>query len=63
MARNLETLQKQYNTHTKPGGVPGRPMGRPMGGGPRGHMRGMGGKPKDMKKTVSRILSYIGNYK
>ena len=63
MARNLETLQKQYNTHTKPGGVPGRPMGRPMGGGPRGNMRGMGGKPKDMKKTVSRILSYIGNYK
>ena len=63
MARNLETLQKQYNTHTKPGGMPGRPMGRPMGGGPRGNMRGMGGKPKDMKKTVSRILSYIGNYK
>ncbi len=58
MARTLEQLQKQYNSHAKPG----RPMmGRP--GGPRGHMRGMGGKPKDMKKTVSRILSYIGNYK
>ena len=26
-------------------------------------MRGASGKPKDMKKTVSRILSYIGNYK
>lgn len=59
MARTLEQLQKQYNSHAKPG----RPMmGRP-GGGPRGHMRGASGKPKDMKKTVSRILSYIGNYK
>lgn len=60
MARTLEQLQKQYNSHAKPGRPMG--MGRP-GGGPRGHMRGMGGKPKDMKKTVSRILSYIGNYK
>ena len=60
MARSLEQLQKQYNSFSKPGG---RPMGRPMGGGPRGHMRGAGGKPKNMKKTVSRILSYIGNYK
>ena len=59
MARTLEQLQKQYNSHAKPG----RPMmGRP-GGGPRGHMRGASGKPTDMKKTVSRILSYIGNYK
>ena len=60
MARSLEQLQKQYNSFSKPGG---RPMGRPMGGGPRGHMRGAGGKPKNMNKTVSRILSYIGNYK
>ncbi len=60
MARSLEQLQKQYNSHAKPGRPMG--MGRP-GGGPRGHMRHAGGKPKNMKKTISRILSYIGNYK
>ncbi len=63
MARTLEQLQKQYNSHSKAGGPMGRgPMGRP-GGGPRGPMRGGHGKPKNVKRTVSRILSYIGNYK
>ena len=59
MARTLEQLQKQYNSHAKPG----RPMGMGRPGGRNGHMRGMGGKPKNMKKTISRILSYIGGYK
>ena len=69
MARSLEKLQKQYNASSKKKFVPsmGGPMGRgpgPMGrgpGGPRG--RGMGGKPKDAKVAVGRILSYIGKYK
>ena len=35
------------------------------GGGPGGrHMRGgVKGKPKDLKRTVKRILSYVGRYK
>jgi len=54
MARTLEQLQKQYEYSSKtPGGGPGR-------GGPRGMA---GGKPKDMKPTISRLLKYIGGYK
>ena len=36
-----------------------------MGGGPRGRgpHGGMGGKPKDVKKTVGRLLGYVGKYK
>ena len=41
----------------------GRGPGGPGGGGPRGMQRGMGGKPKNMKKTVGRLLSYVGKYK
>lgn len=55
MARNLEELQKQYNSVSHGvslrGGGPGR-------GGPRGK-----GKPKNVGKTVNRILSYVGKYK
>lgn len=44
-----------------------RPQGRPpmMGPpGPGGHGRGMmGGKPKDTKQTVARLLSYVGKDK
>lgn len=63
MARSLEKLQKQYNSsnsHKLPKG-----MGGAMGGPRRGpgSMRGKGGKPKDLKGTVGRILSYIGKYK
>ena len=65
MARTLEQLRKQYNTHAKPekGGMRGGPgMGGPRGG--RGPMpRGMGGKPKDVKRAVGRLLSYVGKYK
>ena len=61
MARSLSELQKQYNSSSKPGG-PGRGPG--MGGGPRGRgPAGMGGKPKNLKKTVGRLLSYVGKYK
>jgi len=56
MARTLEQLQKQYNSGSKNmslrGGGPGR------GPGPRAK-----GKPKELKKTVKRILSYVGKYK
>ena len=56
MARTLSELRKQYNSvshgQSLRGGGPGR------GPGPRGK-----GKPKDMKKTVGRILSYVGKYK
>ena len=34
-------------------------MGGPMGGGP-GAMRGPGGKPKNMKKTLLRFFAYFG---
>ncbi len=55
MARKLEELQKQYHSAAKPMGGMG---GGPRGGGPRGK-----GKPKDLKKTVGRLLSYVGKYK
>ena len=56
MARTLEELKKQYNSvshgQSLRGGGPGR------GPGPRAK-----GKPKNMGKTVSRLLSYVGKYK
>ncbi len=56
MARSLEELRKQYNSVSHGtslrGGGPGR------GPGPRGK-----GKPKEMGKTVKRLLSYVGKYK
>ncbi len=57
MARRLEELQKQYHSTSKPGVQ--------MGGGPRGGHgpRGKGSKPKNVKKTVGRLLRYVGKYK
>ena len=56
MARKLEELKKQYNSVSHGmslrGGGPGR------GRGPRAM-----GKPKNMGRTVGRILSYVGKYK
>ncbi|MBQ8322252.1 MAG: ABC transporter ATP-binding protein [Clostridia bacterium] len=56
MARTLEELKKQYNSvshgQSLRGGGPGR------GPGPRAK-----GKPKNVGKTVSRLLSYVGKYK
>ncbi len=58
MARNLQKLQKQYNSIApdKKGGGMGPRGGRP--GGPRPK-----GKPKNTKQTVSRLLAYVGKYK
>ena len=58
MARNLEELRRRYNKSASgPRGA--MPM---MRGGPR-RDPSMKGKPKDMKKTVKRLLSYVGEYK
>ncbi len=58
MARKLEELQKQYQYNpSQKGGMPGGP-------GRGSHGRGMmGGKPKNMKNTVSRLLKYVGGYR
>ena len=56
MARNLEELKKQYNSVSH--GMSLRGPGPGRGCGPGGK-----GKPKDIGKTVSRILSYVGKYK
>ena len=62
MARTLEKLQKQYQyTPSQKGGAPGGPGRGPGRGGPGRGM--MGGKPKNMKNTVSRLLKYVGCYK
>ena len=61
MARTLEELQKQYNSSSKKESPSGMP---PMPGPGRGRGPGRAsGKPKDMKKTVGRLLSYVGKYK
>lgn len=63
MARNLKELQKQYSSSHTVGPRMGGPGRGP--GGPRGRRGavGSGGKPKNTSKTISRLLSYIGNYK
>ena len=64
MARNLEELKKRYNSSDKANGK--MPPMRGPGGGPRGGpgmMRMPQGKPKNMKKTIGRIFSYVGKYK
>ena len=52
MARNLEELKKQYNSVSHGMSLRGR--------GPGGRAKG---KPKNIGKTVKRILSYVGKYK
>ena len=56
MARSLQKLRAQYNSvshgQSLRGGGPGR------GPGPRAK-----GKPKDIRKTSARVLSYVGKYK
>ena len=62
MARTLEQLRERYNSISH--GGPRRAM--PMAHGPRGGMRrdpSSKGKPKNFKKTVKRLLSYIGKHK
>ena len=54
--RNLESLQKQYAKSSHGPGGPGGGHG-PGRGGPPG--RGMGGKPKNAKHTIARLLGYL----
>jgi len=56
MARNLEELKKQYNSVSH---------GMSLRGGGPGNKHGVKGKgkPKNLGKTVGRILSYVGKYK
>lgn len=60
-ARSLEQLQKQYKGTSSQKYGPRGPGG-PRGHGPRGRGIG-GGKPKNTKETIKRLLSYIGEYK
>ena len=62
--RSLENLAKRYSglgNSSAPGRGPGGPGGRGPGRGP-GPRGMMGGKPKDAKGTILRILSYIAIY-
>lgn len=68
-----EYLQKKYESRLNPaseeqkngaaGRTPGAMSGRRHGHGPGGQRGMMGGKPKNMKKTVGRLFSYIGHEK
>lgn len=57
--RTLEQLQYQYNK----GSADGQKRGAGFGGGPRGRNPAMKGKPKNLKKTIKRLMSYVGKYK
>ena len=57
MARTLEQLQRQYNSAAEPKKRGGMGMRRGPGG------PGMTGKPKDMRRTLSRLMAYVGTYK
>lgn len=56
MARSLSVLREQYNSVSHGVSLRGGGMGR--GPGPRAK-----GKPKELGKTVKRLLSYVGEYK
>ena len=59
MARSLEELKKQYNSVSHGQSLRGGfGRGHGPGPGPRGK-----GKPKNVGKTVKRLLSYVGKYK
>ncbi len=60
MPRNIEQLRRQYNSVAKDPKRAGL-GGGPRGGGPGG-MRGASGKPKDTKKTLSRLIAYAKGY-
>lgn len=57
--RTLENLSKRYNSAVSQTG------GMGPGGGKRGPGRnpGSGAKPKNVRKTLARILSYVSEYK
>ena len=56
MARKIEELRKQYNSVSHGMSLRGPGPGRGRGPGAKG-------KPKNIGKTVGRILSYVGKYK
>ena len=58
MPRNLDQLRMQYNSSATE--QRSRGPGGPRGGGPG--VRGATGKPKDTKKTLSRMLGYAKGY-
>ncbi len=62
MARNLEQLRERYNSK---GRANGPRAAMPMPHGPRGGRRDPSakGKPKELKKTVKRLLSYVAKHK
>ncbi len=60
MARTLDELRKRYNSSSSHSAKRAMPIN------PRGPMRrdpSMKGKPKELKKTVKRLLSYVGQHK
>ena len=62
-ARDLKSLQKQYNKYASSMPQMGGPRG-PGGGGPRARANAMGeGKPKKTKDAILRILKYVGRHK
>ena len=58
MARSLDELKKQYNSVSHGESLRGGPGHRPPRPGAGGK-----GKPKNVGKTVKRLLSYVGKYK
>ena len=58
MARTLEQLKKQYNFSAAD-----QKRGMGFGGGHRGGNPGMTGKPKELKKTLSRLIKYVYPYR
>lgn len=63
MARNLEQLQQRYSNTSAFTKGPGGPGGPGRRGGPGGPRAMMGGKPKDAKKTLVRLMHYLDPYK
>ncbi len=63
-ARTLQELQKQYGGSSSKGNrksaMPGPGPGGPRGRGPGVRAKG---KPQNTKRTIMRLLSYIGKYK
>lgn len=64
-ARTLKELQKQYNQaaveSASRGQMPG--PGRGPGGGPGGRRPAGGGKPKNTRGTIRRLMGYVSAYR
>lgn len=65
MARSLEELQANYQGTSQQPQKKGMKMGRPGPGGPGGPGGAPmgGGKPKNKRAIIRRLLSYLGAYK